>query len=97
MTKNNWIKATDALPQSGVKVLVFFLNELRKPRRTTAHYAAKHTLEASHWEDGGTDDDEAGNSWEPEGWWEESVEGEEWHSLAHHDVTHWMPLPEYPT
>lgn len=92
-----WVSTTDRLPHSGTKVLVFFLNELGKGRTTTAHYAAKHTLEASHWEDeAATDCDDDGQSWQPEGWWEESVEGEYLHPLAHYDITHWMPLPERP-
>ena len=92
---SHWISVTAALPESGVKVMVHFRNELGKSRRTTAHYAVKHTIDASHWEEGGADETEDG-AYEPEGWWEESVEGEELHSLNHHEVTHWMPLPEYP-
>lgn len=92
---SEWIPVTDRLPEPGRKVLVAYLNELQRTRVTTAHHAPKHTLDASHWEDGETEDTEDGSSWEPEGWWEEGVELETL-QFIHCEVTHWMPMPAHP-
>jgi hypothetical protein len=89
-----WVSVGEDLPPSGLKVIVFYCNSHGRTRRTMAHYAAKHTLDASHWDEGATDDTEDG-IFEPEGWWEEPVESEVM-SFISDEVTHWMRLPAAP-
>lgn len=88
-----WIRVEERLPVAGLKVLVCYRNSLGLVRRTCAHHAPLHTIDASHWEDG-TDDTEDG-AFEPEGWWEDPVEVESM-EFIHDTVTHWMPLPVPP-
>jgi len=89
-----WISVDERLPVAGLKVLVCYRNSLGLVRRTCAHHAPLHTIDASHWEDG-TDDTEDG-CFEPEGWWEDPVEVESM-EFIHDTVTHWCRLPPAPT
>lgn len=91
---DGWIGVKDQMPPPGKRVWVWFRNVLSNGRTTCAFYAPKHTVNADHWEDG-YDEDEQGNSWVPEGWWEDPVEGEECHHISA-TVEFWMPLPTSP-
>jgi hypothetical protein len=94
-TLSGWISVDAVMPKSGRKVLVFYRNVLGNPRVTCAHYAAKHTLDASHWDDDCKVDYDGDDAYEPPGWWEEPTEVECLCFISD-TVTHWMPLPEPP-
>ena len=89
-----WIACADRMPTAGVKVMVCYRNSYGHLRRTCAHYAPLHTVDASTWDEGEPDETEDG-TFEPEGWWEEPVEIERVQFIAD-EVTHWMPLPAAP-
>lgn len=96
---DGWISVDRQLPVAGRRVECVYINSHGHQRRTLAHYAPKHTISASHWEDAETDDTEDGSSWEPQGWWEDYAEAEYINQLPD-TVTHWRelgPLPAPPT
>lgn len=95
-----WIHVTDRLPESGLKVLGYWKNELGKGRRTCVEYIAPQSLDASNiarddTPDDWFDTDESGTSWVPEGWYER-VEGDDEYPYTRIPVTHWTSLPESP-
>lgn len=94
-----WIPVSERLPESGVKVLGFWKNELGNGRRTCVEYVAPRTRAADDfWEDTPDDwfdMDASGQSWVPEGWYErtETQEQRVYYAIT---VTHWTPLPGMP-
>jgi hypothetical protein len=91
----SWVPVTpETMPPAGRPVLASVLNNRGKRHTIRAHYAPKHTVDASHWDDGETDDTEDG-CYEPEGWWEDPWVGErlEFVSASEGEVTHWADLP----
>jgi hypothetical protein len=91
---NDWIKVSERMPGPGVKVIVAYKNSYGLWRRTMAHWAPKHTIDAAHWDEGEPDETEDG-CFEPEGWWEDPVEIGRMEFILD-DVTHWMRLPDAP-
>jgi hypothetical protein len=94
-----WTSVADRLPESGIKVLGYWKNELGNGRRTCVEYVAPRARSADgFWEDTPDDwfdTDEAGNSWVPSGWYER-VEGIDDYPYTEIAVTHWVTLPEMP-
>lgn len=91
-----WVPVAQRLPSAGCKVLVFYVNRYGLSRRTCAHYAPLHTIEALGWDENGPEPDETEDGvFEPKGWWEQTVESEHMGFIAD-EVTHWMPLPKPP-
>lgn len=92
----DWIDTKTKMPDSGVPVIVALLNEFGKPRRLRAHYAAPKTLPVGiECDDFGEYDEEQDEYFCPEGWYETN-EYDEVHWFIPGDVTHWMPLPDFP-
>jgi hypothetical protein len=91
--------ATTGLPEPGVAVLVFFVNQHGKDRVIRAAYAAPHSLRLDDEVEGGCDCGECLDDDEvycAAGWYETN-EFEEVHWKVADAVTHWMPLPPAPT
>jgi hypothetical protein len=98
MTRDDWIKCADRMPEPGVPVLITFKNEFGKMRTLRAEWSDGKSREISY--DAEIDDaiydEETDTYWCPEGWFE-SNEYEEVHwAVVGVVVTHWMPLPEPP-
>lgn len=96
---DGWIAVTDRLPESGVKVLGYWRNELGKSRRTCVEYVAPRTRTADGFWDDTPDDwfdvDESGTSWVPSDWYE-CVEGSDEYPYTPIPVERWHALPPSP-
>lgn len=78
------------------KVIVFYRNALGKARTVMACYYLANALEMhDDYADVGTYDEATGNSFAPEGWYEEH-DSEDPIIHLQGDPTHWMPLPAVP-
>lgn len=78
-------------------VLIFYKNECDKDRTIKAKYVGKHTVEHCGDDALDFDEDEFGNIWWPEGWYEEIDNWDDYASaFVNHSPTHWMPLPKAP-
>ena len=93
-----WTSIKDAMPQSGVTVLVCYRNSLGNIRRIRAKWTAAKTVEANAEYDWGEHDEATDAYWTPEGWYECIENWDEFSSIAvgEGEVTHWMPLPLAP-
>ena len=95
--KSKWISVEDQLPKTYANVLVSFVNEAAKTRRTMAFFIPEFTREG----DGDYDEEylvyheERDKYYWPEGWYEFAYESETHYKLSC-PVTHWMLLPENP-
>lgn len=78
------------------KVIVFYRNALSKARVVMGcYYLANSLVMDDDYEEVGTYDEVTGNSYAPEGWYEEH-DSEEPLLPLQGEPTHWMPLPEPP-
>jgi hypothetical protein len=78
------------------KLIVFYLNALGKGRCVMACYYKANSLEmADDYAEVGTYDEASGNTFAPEGWYEEHDADEPLMPLSE-PPTHWMPLPPAP-
>ena len=93
-----WTSVKDAMPKSGVTVLVCYRNSLGNIRRIRAKWTAAKTVEANAEYDWGEHDEETGTYWTPEGWYECIDNWDEFSSImvSEGEITHWMPLPLAP-
>jgi len=79
------------------KVMVSYVNVLGKRRCVLACYYLANSLEMhDDYAEVGTYDDATGNSYAPEGWYEEH-ESEHPIMRLEAEPTHWMPMPAAPT
>ena len=80
----------------GKKVIVRAKGDFQGERTMMARFYPKHTLEApdGYGASDGFDEDEYGDVYAPEGWYED-MEAEE-PPLHNIEPTHWMPLPSAP-
>jgi hypothetical protein len=79
-----------------LKIIVFYRNTLGKGRCVMACYYKERSLEmADDYAEVGEYDEALGNSYAPEGWYEEHDSDSPLMSLQE-APTHWMPLPEVP-
>lgn len=80
----------------GKKVIVRARGDFQGERTMMARFYPKHTLAApdGYGASDGFDEDEHGDVYAPEGWYED-MEAEE-PPLHNIDPTHWMPLPAPP-
>ena len=93
---SEWVSVKDALPESGVVVLVAGKNALGKWCRLRAVHAERFTIEQfGDCEYIGEYNEEKDEYYLEEGWWEQIEFWEEYSGcrIADGFVTHWMPLP----
>jgi len=95
---SEWISVDDRLPDSGARVILFWMNDYTPPRPRTGmgFYAAKHKISADMWEETEAADysEEKDEYFCPEGWHEEAWEADYHYPVP--NVSHWMPLPPPP-
>jgi hypothetical protein len=97
MDSSDWIPVTQKFPESGKKVIAYYENELGKPRRIMAYYAAKYDVES----DMGDQTDVYEYCEEKDlyflvpGWYENN-EFDEVNYAVTAEITHWMSLPPPP-
>jgi hypothetical protein len=78
------------------KIIVFYRNALGKRRTVMACYYKARSLEMEDdYAEAGVYDDETGDCFAPEGWYEEHDSDNPLMPLQE-EPTHWMPLPEPP-
>lgn len=93
-----WISVAETMPESGRKVLAYYLNQSGKDRRVRAQWIAAKSHESSPDSDIGEYDEEADAYFDPEGWYECIDNWDDYSSvgICGVEVTHWMPLPPPP-
>jgi len=94
-----WNKVTDALPESGKKVIAYYKNRYGKQRCVMAFYAARNTIEQESDTDFFDYCEDEDMYFLPEGWHEMIDNWDVYSSIAisgDNVVTHWMDLPDYP-
>lgn len=93
---SNWLEVTEDRPVCNV--LVFYRNSQGKGRIVKALWVSK--LEVPDDDDDCLDFDTDDNGYQfwPEGWYEQIDNWGDFSSIfiTEGEVTHWMPLPEYP-
>jgi hypothetical protein len=99
MKKAGWIAVSERLPEPGVSVLLCIESRMSGKRKVIrADYAAPNTLELGcdqDWFEGCTEDEETGETFVPEGWYEHNEFDEvQWHVCD--PVIAWQPLPAAP-
>lgn len=95
-SREDWIKASDRMPETGKKVFAFYLNEIGKPRKIMAFYTPRFTMEQDEDPNEATEYCEDKDAYYlKEGWYEDN-EFDECHWKVDGKITHWMPLPESP-
>ena len=92
---SKWVGVADGMPESGICVIAFFVNEFGKHRTIRAQYAAQYSLEQADECDGGEYSEDDDTFYCDEGWYE-SNEFENVHWAVDGDISHWMPLPDPP-
>lgn len=95
---DRWISVDERLPTSGLKVLATYINRAGKRRTICAEWVAAKTVESSDSSDIGVYDEESDMYFEPEGWYEQMDNWEEYTSLVVNEgeIDYWMPLPTAP-
>lgn len=94
----SWIRITDEIPNTGIKVIVCGHYSTGQQWRAMARWQPARTIDATYWDPYPEDweDDDGNTITNPyDVWLEESVELEATGFLE--NVTHWMPLPSLPT
>ena len=99
--RDEWVSATDRMPDAGRTILAFYLNSLGKPRRIRAVYIAEKTREAGpeEFQDGGAVYDETRDTYYwPAGWYERIDNWDDYSHVAviEGEVTYWMEIPAGP-
>lgn len=95
---DGWISVAEQMPPSGLKVLATYVNRAGKRRTICAEWVAAKTVESSDSSDIGEYDEEADMYFDPEGWYEQMDNWEEYTALAvtEGEITHWQRLPPHP-
>jgi hypothetical protein len=97
VSAKEWVSVADRLPPSGQKVLAFYMNDAGRERRICAEWVAEKSVEASPESEIGEYDEDDDCYYDPAGWYEQIDNWPDYTAVAvHHQVTHWMPLPEPP-
>ena len=93
---NTWISTFKQLPSGNV--LAFYKNACGKERIVKAFYARQYEIEQPINEEFQEYNEITDQYYLPKGWHECIDNWEEYSSVFIHEgeVTHWMPLPEYP-
>jgi hypothetical protein len=93
-----WISVDVEMPASGRTVLACYKNRAGNWRRIRAQWVAAKSCESSPESDIGEYDEETDTYYDPEGWYEQLDNWDEYSSIAvvEGDVSHWMPLPPPP-
>ena len=104
--KTNWISVKDRMPESGEKVIALLQSKTFQrysPITMLAHIGAhEKTTDDSDWRDCECDteyDEKNDCYWISECWYEVNVvdDNPNWIVGSDYNVTHWMPLPTFPT
>lgn len=104
--KTGWISVKDRLPESGEKVIARLQSKTFQSYRLTtilAHIGEhEKTTDDSDWRDCECDteyDEKNDCYWIAECWYEVNVvdDNPNWIIDSDYNVTHWMPLPTFPT
>ena len=92
-----WIAIEDQMPKTQQTVLAAYTTHLGKQAVTIGWYTPAKTLESGNFESEIDDEyDEATDAYYmKEQWVDESVESEYHYPIS--GVTHWMPLPDFPS
>lgn len=95
-----WISVKDKLPETPIKVIVFWRNEYNKNRISTAQFVHPKTILAEDFlsddcDDFAEYDEKLDCYWTPSGWYEYQ-EATDLNFYLYENITHWMPLPEPP-
>lgn len=93
-----WVPVSERLPDPGLPVIACVVDRhgTKWRRRIRAQYAPPLTLEMSDdCADEGDYDDATDTLYCKAGWYEDN-EYEDTHWLVTDEVTHWMPLPDFP-
>jgi hypothetical protein len=99
----SWIKCTDKMPEPERIVLAYLKNAVGKGRRIRAQWIPSNYTEVSYepWEDNGNIEyiEEENTYFLKEGWHEINEYGQDEDRLykVTDTITHWQPLPEFPT
>jgi hypothetical protein len=94
---DGWIACSDRMPTHGLKVMAYFLNKLGKGRTVFANHIEKFKERADNYEidpdtpDDWFDTDESGESYIPEGWYENSETHEQELGITD-EILFWRPL-----
>ncbi|CAL67417.1 DUF551 domain-containing protein [Christiangramia forsetii] len=94
--EEKWISVEDRLPETGIPVVIYGINDYGKERRLRAFYAPKFSIYADCYE-GDNDEycEEKDEYFIPEGWYEQNeYECTNWY--VGFKPTHWQPLPTPP-
>lgn len=93
-----WISVTERIPKSGESVLAFYKNRNGYGRRIRACWVAARTEESTTDSEIGIYDEEHDCYYDPEGWYEQINNWDEYRAVAVHEgnVTHWHVLPAAP-
>lgn len=89
-----WIRTTDRMPKPQKRVLVTVETRSGNLLAYLAAWIPKHTLEVGGYDWHNSDEDEHGNEYAPEGWYELPLVDDEGYYPIDLDVIAWMPLPE---
>ena len=92
-----WIDATAQKPKTQKLVLIAYVTHYGKPAVTMGWYCPTKTIESGNFESEVDDeyDEDSDTYYMKEQWVDESVESEYHYGIS--GVTHWMPLPEFPS
>jgi hypothetical protein len=96
-TGDGWIACSDRMPTHGLKVMAYFRNKLGKGRTVFANHIEKFKERADNYEidpdtpDDWFDTDESGESYIPEGWYENSETHEQELAITD-EILFWRPL-----
>ena len=95
---NPWTPIAEGMPEPGRKVLAFYINQAKKSRIICAAWIAAKTEESSEDGDIGEYDEATDTYYDPEGWYEQIDNWDDYSGLAVYqgEITHWMPIPEPP-
>lgn len=87
------IELISGLPPSGKRVLISWITKTGYKRISLGFYAAKYSISADDWDDPDEAEfDSKGDCYVPEGWYEETWEGEVLYFISG-DVLGWAPQP----
>ena len=93
--EEKWISVEDRLPETGIPVIIYGINDYGKGRRLRAFYAPKFSIDADSYEGDADYSEEKNEYFIPEGWYEQN-EYEDTNWYVGFKPTHWQPLPTPP-
>lgn len=95
--KQDWIKTADKMPASGVTVLAYYKNQCANGLVIRANWVSEKIQESRPDSDLGDYDEATDTYYDPEGWYEEISNWDEYTSVyVYENITHWMPMPDAP-